>query len=81
MAKARNSQRSTCPEGWRKAGIKVSVRLTTRQEQHAARVVGVARAVFNLMVATHQMARAQGQGLWPSPMELEQTVQRVEAPA
>ena len=59
--------------GWLKAGIKVPVSLTTRQEQHAARAVGVARSVFNLMAATHQMARAQGQGLWPSPMELEKT--------
>ena len=60
MAKARNNQRSSCPEGWLKAGIKVPVSLTTRQEHHAARAVGVARSVFNLMVATHQSARAQG---------------------
>ena len=40
MVRKRNSQRSTCPEGWLKAGIKVPVSLTTRQEQHAARAVG-----------------------------------------
>ena len=83
MVRKHNSQRSSCPEGWLKAGIKVPISLTTRQEQHAARAVGVARSVFNLMAATHQMARAQGHGywgnlaraqghgLWPSPMELE----------
>ena len=33
--------------------------------------MGIARAVFNLMVATHRSSRAQVHGLWPSPMELE----------
>ena len=71
MVRKRNGQHSSCPEGWLKAGIKVPISLTTRQEQHAARAVGVARSVFNLMVATHQMARAQGHGYWSNPMELE----------
>ena len=71
MAKARNTQRSSCPDGWLKAGIKVPLHFTTRQEQYATRAVGIARSVFNLMVATHQSARAQVHGLWPSPMELE----------
>ena len=71
MVRKRNGQHSSCPEGWLKAGIKVPISLTTRQEQHAARAVGVARSVFILMAATHQMARAQGHGYWPSPMELE----------
>ena len=71
MAKARNNQRSSCPDGWLKAGIKVPLHLTTRQEQYATRAVGIARSVFNLMVATHQSARAQVHGLWPSPMEME----------
>ena len=71
MAKARNNQPSSCPDGWLKAGIKVSVHLTVRQEQYATRAVGIARSVFNLMVATHRSARAQVHGLWPSPMELE----------
>ena len=48
MSKTRNSQGSTCPEGWRKAGIKVPVSLTVKQEQYASRSVGIARAVFNL---------------------------------
>ena len=71
MAKARNNQPSSCPEGWRKDGIKLPVHLTVRQEQYAARAVGIARSVFNLMVATHRSARAQVHGLWPSPLELE----------
>ena len=71
MVRKRNGQRSSCPEDWLKAGIKVPISLTVRQEQYAARAVGVARSVFNLMVATHQMARAQCHGYWPNPMELE----------
>ena len=71
MVRKRNGQHSSCPEDWLKAGIKVPVHLTVRQEQYAARAVGIARSVFNLMVATHRSARAQGHGLWPSPMELE----------
>ena len=71
MVRKRNSQRSSCPEGWLKDGIKLPVHLTVRQEQYAARAVGIARSVFNLMVATHRSARAQVHGLWPSPMELE----------
>ena len=68
MSKTRNSQGSTCPEGWRKAGIKVPVSLTVKQEQYASRSVGIARAVFNLMVATRQLARAHSQGYWPGPL-------------
>lgn len=71
MARKRNGQRSTCPEGWGKAGIKVPVHLTVRQEKYATSCVGIARAVYNQMVATHRMARAHGEGRWPSPMELE----------
>ena len=73
MAHVRNNQTSSCPEGWLKAGIKVPLTLTVIQEQYATRAVGISRAVFNLMVATHQMARTQSIGLWPSPMELEKT--------
>ena len=73
MVRKRNDQRSTCPEGWRKAGIKVPVHLTVRQEEYATRCVGIARAVYNQMVATHRMARAHGEGRWSSPMELEKT--------
>ena len=71
MVKTRTKQRTTCPDGWLKAGVKVPVSLTVKQDQYASRSVGIARAVFNLMVATHRSARAQVHGLWPSPMELE----------
>ena len=47
------------------------VSLTVKQDRYASRAVGIARAVFNLMVATQRSARAQVHGLWPSPMELE----------
>ena len=73
MVKKRHNQRSTCPEGWLKAGIRVPVSLTVRQEQYAARCIGIARTVYNQMVATHRMARVHGHGAWPSPMELERT--------
>ena len=71
MVRKRNSQRSSCPAGWLQDGIKLPVHLTVRHEQYATRAVGIARSVFNLMVATHRSARAQVHGLWPSPMELE----------
>ncbi len=51
--------------------MKVPVSLTVKQDQYASRSVSIARAVFNLMVATHRSARAQVHGRWPSPMELE----------
>ena len=74
----RNNQRSTCPEGWLKAGIEAPVHLTVRQvtvrqEGSAARCIGIARSVFNQMVVTHRVARAYGEGPWPSPMALEKT--------
>ena len=81
MVRKRNGQHSSCPEGWLKAGIKVPISLTVRQEQYATRAAGIARSVFNLIVATHQMARAQGHGQWPSPMELGEDLQRPEASA
>ena len=71
MVRKRNSQHSSCPAGWLQDGIKLPVHLTVRQGQYAARAVGIARSVFNLMVATHRSARAQGHGHGPSPMELE----------
>ena len=58
MVRKRNGQHSSCPEGWLKAGVKVPVSLTVKQDRYASRSVGIARAVFNLMVATHQSARA-----------------------
>ena len=71
MHKKRNNQESSCPDGYRPAGIVIPLRLTKRQEKYSARAVGIARAVYNLMVATHQLARNHGHGPWPSPMEME----------
>lgn len=71
MHKKRNDQKSSCPDGYRPAGIVIPLRLTKRQEKYSARAVGIARAVYNLMVATHQLARTHGHGPWPSPMEME----------
>ena len=67
MVRKRNSQRSSCPEGWLKDGIKLPVHLTVRQGQYAARAVGIARSVFNLMVATHRSARRRSTGSGPVP--------------
>lgn len=80
MVRNRHNQRSTCPGGWLKAGIRVPVSLTVRQEQYAARCMGIARAVYNQMVATHRMARVHGHGhgTWPSPMELEKTFNEIK---
>ena len=58
MVRTRTKQRTTCPEGWLKAGVKVPVSLTVKQDRYATRAMGIARAVFNLMVATHRSARA-----------------------
>lgn len=71
MPKKRNNQNSSCPEGYLPAGIVIPLHLTRRQEKYASRAVGIARAVYNTMVATHQLARAHGHGAWPSPMEME----------
>ena len=71
MPSIRKDQTSSCPDGWIKAGIKVPVNLTARQEKYATRCTGIARSVFNLMVATHHMARTQCHGKWPNPMEME----------
>ena len=74
MVRKRNGQHSSCPEGWLKAGIKVPISLTVRQEQYATRAVGIARSVYNLMVATHQIGPGTRPRLpWPNPMELEKT--------
>ena len=73
MQKKRNNQRSSCPEGYHPAGIIIPLSLTKRQEEYATRAIGISRAVYNTMVATHQMARAHGHGPWPSPMEMEKT--------
>ena len=65
----KRKQPSTCPEGWLPAAIVVQLDLTCRQERYAQRCVGIARFVYNRMVANDQAGREIG--LWLSPHELE----------
>ena len=78
MQKKRNKQKSSCPDRYRAAGIVIPLRLTKKQEKYAARAVGISRAVYNLMVATHELARSHGHGRWPSPMEMEKTFNQLK---
>ena len=61
----------SCPGGYRPAIRDMPLRLTKKQEKYAARAVGIAQAVYNLMVATHLLARNHGHDPWTSPMEME----------
>lgn len=76
MQKKRNKQKSSCPDGYRPAGIVIPLRLTKQQEKYAARAVGISRAVYNLMVATHNCARAHGP--WPTAMEMEKNFNQLK---
>ena len=62
-------QPSSCPDGWLPAAIVAQLELTRRQEHYAQRCVGIARFVYNRMVANDQAGRDEG--LWLSPHELE----------
>ena len=44
-------QPSSCPEGWLPAAMVVQLELTCRQERYTQRCVGIARFVYNRMVA------------------------------
>ena len=65
----KRKQPSTCPEGWLPAAVVVQLELTCRQERYAQRCVGIARFVYNRMVANDQAGRDVG--LWLTPHELE----------
>ena len=65
----KRKQPSTCPEDWLPAAIVVQLDLTCRQERYAQRCVGIARFVYNRMVANDQAGRDVG--LWLTPHELE----------
>ena len=65
----KRKQPSSCPEGWEPAAIVVQLELTCRQERYAQRCVGIARFVYNRMVANDQASRDTG--LWLTPHELE----------
>ena len=65
----KRNQPSTRPEGWLPAAVVVQLDLTCKQEQYAQRCVGIARFVYNRMVANDQAGRDVG--LWLTPHELE----------
>ena len=62
-------QPRSCPEGWLPAAVVVQLELTCRQERYVRRCVGIARFVYNRMVANDQAGRDVG--LWLTPHELE----------
>ena len=62
-------QPSSRPDGWLPAAIVVQLELTCRQERYAQRSVGIARFVYNRMVANDQAGRDID--LWLTPHELE----------
>ena len=65
----KREQPSSRPEGWLAAAVVVQLELTARQEQYARRSVGIARFVYNRLVANDQAGRDAG--LWLTPHELE----------
>ena len=72
MAKLKGKKRkqpSSCPEGWGPAAMVLQLELTRRQERYARRCVGIARFIYNRMVANDQAGRDSG--LWLTPHELE----------
>ena len=53
----KRKQPSSCPENWFPAAVVVQLDLTRRQERYAQRSVGIARFVYNRMVANDQAGR------------------------
>ena len=65
----KRKQASSCPEGWPPSAIVAQLELTCQQERYAQRCVGIARFVYNRLVANDQAGRDTG--LWLTPFELE----------
>ena len=65
----KRKQPSSRPEGWVPSAIVVQLEPTCRQERYAQRSVGIARFVYNRLVANDQAGRDTG--LWLTPHELE----------
>ena len=65
----KRKQPSSCPEGWVPGAVVVQLELTCRQQRYAKRSVGIARFVYNRLVANDQAGRDTG--LWLTPHELE----------
>ena len=72
----KQKQPSSRPEGWLAAGVVVQLELTCRQERYARRCVGIARFVYNWLVANDQAGRDAG--LWLFPRELEKEFNAVK---
>ena len=72
----KRKQPSSCPEGWLPAAVVIQLELTRRQERYAQRCVGIARFVYNRMVANDQSGRDVG--LWLTPHELEKEFNAVK---
>ena len=66
----------SCPAGWPPAAFVVQLEITPRQERYAQRCVGIARFVYNRMVANDQAGRDAG--LWLTPHELEKEFNAVK---
>ena len=65
----KRQQPSSRPDGWEPAAVVVQLELTCRQLKYAKRAVGIARFVYNRLVANDQAGRDAG--LWLTPHELE----------
>ena len=72
----KRKQPSSRPDGWLPAAQVVRLELTCRQERYARRCVGIARFVYNRMVANDQAGRDTG--LWLTPYELEKEFNAVK---
>ena len=72
----KRQQPSSCPQDWLPAAIVVQLDLTCRQERYAKRAVGIARFVYNRMVANDQATREAD--LWLTPHELEKEFNAVK---
>ena len=72
----KQKQPSSCPQDWLPAAIVVQLDLTCRQERYARRSVGIARFVYNRMVANDQATREAD--LWLTPHELEKEFNAVK---
>ena len=72
----KRKQPSSCPEGWLPDAKVVQLELTCHQERYAQCCFGIARFVYNRMVANDQAGRDAG--LWLTPHELEKEFNAVK---
>ena len=72
----KEKQPSSRPEGWLAAGVVIQLELTRRQERYARQCVGIARFVYNWLVANDQAGRDAA--LWIFPRELEKEFNTVK---